>query len=257
MPPRKDLTGLEHGQLVILGRSENKYVVPATGQKQTLWRVQCKKCGKIKEMPYSSFMRCITCGCGFPKRKYANCVICGKPFIIHPSDTKQCCSAKCGAALRKRNGRTTPKGSVPHQAIAAGASSEVLQKWRESFGEGGKGTAAALQLPEGQRGAQNRTARCWILIDPQGNYHKAVSLQDWARKNRGLFFPDSVPEDVAVKRIRTGFGAIAASMRGAPCRKDYPVSTYKGWRLAELPREKSGSDDEYDNEISVKRESAT
>lgn len=252
MPPKKDLTGAEHGQLIILGRSENKYITPATGKPCTLWRVQCRRCGKIKDMQQSAFMRCTTCGCAQPTRKYANCVICGKPFIIYPSDTKQCCSAKCGAALRKQNGRTTPKGSVPRQAMAAAAASDAVQQRRKNFGV--DGTAAALQLPQGQRGAQNRTALSWILIDPQGVYHKAVSLQDWARKNRALFFPDSVPEDVAVNRIRTGFGAIAASMRGAKSRKGAPVSTYKGWRLAELPREKSGSDDEYDNAISVEKE---
>lgn len=252
MPPRKDLTGAEHGHLIILGRSENKYIIPSSGKPRTLWRVQCRRCGKIKDMQHSAFMHCTSCGCAQPVRKYANCVICGKPFVIHPSDTKQCCSAKCGAALRKRNGLTTPKGSVPRQAIAAAAASEVAQRYRKNFGV--DGTAAALKLPQGQRGAQNRTALSWILIDPQGVYHKAVSLQDWARKNRALFFPDSVPEDVAVKRIRTGFGAIAASMRGAQSRKDAPVFTYKGWRLAELPREKSGSDDEYDNAISVEKE---
>lgn len=36
------------------------------------------------------------------------------------------------------------------------------------------GTSAALELPAGQKGPQNREALVWQLIDPDGNTHKAV-----------------------------------------------------------------------------------
>ena len=39
MPPFRDITGEEHGNLIVLGLSDHKYVVPATGQTKILWRV--------------------------------------------------------------------------------------------------------------------------------------------------------------------------------------------------------------------------
>lgn len=247
MPPRKDLTGEKHGYLVVLGLSENKYTIPATGKTELLWTVQCTRCGKTKEMTRGAFKRCVTCGCATPTRKYHNCVICGKPFVFHPSDTKQCCSAKCAAQLRKQHGLSTPKGKkLPDAAYEAQDASPIVQKKRADFGK--IGTAAALALPEGQRGPQNRTAKHWVLVDPLGNYYTAISLADWARKNCRLFFPEDVPEEIAARRIRCGFVAIASSMRGVPSRKR-PVARYKGWHLAGLPYEKSEEDDFFDNSI--------
>lgn len=238
--------GEKHGDLVIIGISENKYIVPGTGVKEKLWRVECARCGNIKDMTASHFRRCVTCGCAM-KRKYRNCVICGKQFIWHPSDTKQCCSAKCAAQLRKRNGLCTPKGVRPSDAVyKAQNSSLVVQKNRSEFGK--TGTAAALALPEGQRGPQNRTAKHWELIDPQGNHYIAVSLADWARKNSRLFFSEDIPEEIAARCIRAGFNAIASSMRGVPSRSR-PVSRYKGWGLEAIPCEKSAEDESVNNSI--------
>lgn len=246
MPSMKNLTGEQHGYLVVLGLSENKYTVPATGRKELLWNVKCTLCGKTKEMTGGAFKRCVSCGCAM-KRKYRNCVICGKQFVWHPSDTKQCCSAKCAAQLRKRNGLCTPKGVRPSDAVyKAQNSSLVVQKNRSEFGK--TGTAAALALPEGQRGPQNRTAKHWELIDPQGNHYIAVSLADWARKNCRLFFSEDVPEEIAARRIRAGFTAIASSMRGVPSRAR-PVSRYKGWGLEAIPCGKYAEDDFFDNSI--------
>lgn len=237
---KKDLTGERHGDLVVLGASENKYASPNTGKRISLWKVKCLKCGNIKEMQASHFYRCVTCGC-VRRRKYHNCVICGKPFIWHPSDTKQCCSAKCAAQLRKKHGLCTPKGTpMPPALIEAQKKSQLVKAARERFAK--EATKAAHALPEGQPGPQNRTAKKWILIDPLGNYYIAVSLKDWARRNCRRFFDEDVPENIAAGRVRGGFTAIASSLRGVSSRRSRPVYTYKGWRLEELPVEKTEED---------------
>lgn len=237
---KKDLTGERHGDLVVLGASENKYASPNTGKRISLWKVKCLKCGNIKEMQASHFYRCVTCGC-VRRLKYHNCVICGKPFIWHPSDTKQCCSAKCAAQLRKKHGLCTPKGTpMPPALIEAQKKSQLVKAARKRFAK--EATKAAHALPEGQPGPQNRTAKKWILIDPLGNYYIAVSLKDWARRNCRRFFDEDVPENIAAGRVRGGFTAIASSLRGVSSRRSRPVYTYKGWRLEELPVEKTEKD---------------
>lgn len=174
------------------------------------------------------------------------CVVCGKPFEVYPSESGiQCCSRKCGAALRTMHGKRKLKG--------------WNQKSKADFRDNPKAKAAratsipkaftaAMQLPEGQKGPQNREAMVWILVSPDGVLHKAVNLNDWARKNRSLFFDNSVSEDIAVRRISGGFRAIALWMSGAKSRTR-PVTTYKGWRLMGLPTPKSEGDNDYDNRI--------
>lgn len=160
------------------------------------------------------------------------CVICGKPFKIYPSESeRQCCSKKCGAALRTQNGKrggthwsAEAKEAFRHNQAAAKARAESSPK----------GLEAAAAIPEGQKGPQNREALVWILIDQSGNQHCVVNLLDWARKNKDLFFSADIPEDVAANRIANGFRAIASSMRGVSSRKR-PVQRYKGWSLAGLP----------------------
>lgn len=172
------------------------------------------------------------------------CIICGNPFKIYPSDTKQCCSKKCGAALRTKNGK---RGGT-HWSLDAKErlrGSEAAAQARKEAGR--KGLEAAAVIPAGQKGPQNRESLVWILIDPYGQYHKAVGLKDWARKNKNLFFSPDVSEDVAARRIQSGFGAIAASMRGAKSR-ERRVQTYLGWRLAELPRPKRPGDEKFENQ---------
>lgn len=237
---KKDLTGERHGDLMVLGASENKYASPNTGKRISLWKVKCLKCGNIKEMQASHFYRCVTCGC-VRRRKYHNCVICGKSFIWHPSDAKQCCSAKCAAQLRKKHGLCTPKGTpMPPALIEAQKKSQLVKATRERFAK--EATKVAHALPEGQPVPQNRTAKKWILIDPLGNYYIAVSLKDWARRNCRRFFDEDVPENIAAGRVRGGFTAIASSLRGVSSRRSRPVYTYKGWRLEELPVEKTEED---------------
>nr|DAG67520.1 MAG TPA: adenylate kinase [Caudoviricetes sp.] len=174
------------------------------------------------------------------------CTICGKPFKVFPSAEKQeCCSKKCGAALRARRG-LAGGSKWSEKAKSRRASDSSIRNQMAKIQQAG--TSAALQLAAGQRGPQNREALVWILIDPMGNYHKAVGLNDWARKNRLLFFEENVPEETAAMRIGCGFGAIASTMRGKR-KNSRPVMTYKGWRLAELPREKKPEDDNFNNAI--------
>ena len=160
------------------------------------------------------------------------CVICGKPFKIYPSESeRQCCSKKCGAALRTQNGK---RGGTRWSAEAKNAfrHNQAAAKAREASSP--KGLAAAALLPENQKGPQNREALVWVLIDPSGNQHCVVNLLDWARKNKHLFFDEGISGDVAANRIANGFRAIASSMRGVSSRKR-PVQSYKGWSLAGLP----------------------
>lgn len=98
-----------------------------------------------------------------------------------------------------------------------------------------EGVAAALAKPDGQRGIHNREGMLWILIDPAGRKHAAINLREWCRTNRDAFFPDEEDNDRIADRIRSGFTAVAASMRGIPSRAGHPVPSYKGWQLARLP----------------------
>lgn len=250
MPPLKDITGEEHGNLVVLGLADHKYIVPATGQAKLLWRVQCKLCGTVKEMTATAFWHDTSCGCARPVKQYRTCPICGKQFAASPSDKTVCCSLACGREYKRRRGTMTGGGKWSLSSKQKRRTDPQVKAQMVKIGPAG--TKAALSIPEGQRGPQNRGALLWILIDPQGNYHKAVNLLDWARKNKNLFFDPDVPEDVAAVRISNGFRAIAASMRGAQSRKGKPVTSYYGWRVAELPRKPSEADKSHDNVITTK-----
>lgn len=103
------------------------------------------------------------------------------------------------------------------------------------------GVAAALALPEGQRGEQNRESKTWELIDPTGNHIIVRNLLDWSRRNYTLFEPADADPEKAATRISSGFKAIASSMRGVKSRQRH-VSTYKGWSLAAPPIKEDAHD---------------
>lgn len=174
------------------------------------------------------------------------CVICGTSFKVYPSESsQQCCSKKCGAALRARHGKAG--GSAwSEEAKRRRSNDQQVQEQIASLQP--IGMQAAMRLPEGQKGPQNRESLVWVLIDPAGGYHKAVGLADWARENRLLFFPPSVPNTVAAVRIVSGFRAIASTLRGKR-QNSRPALTYKGWRLAGLPEPKKPEDNNFDNKI--------
>jgi len=99
------------------------------------------------------------------------------------------------------------------------------------------GLAAAMALPDGQRGPQHRDAKLWVLISPDGQEHYVINLKDWARKHAEWFdfVQDDTDRDRVAHNIRTGIGQIVRSMKQ---QRKHPVYTYKGWQLGDWPREK-------------------
>lgn len=104
------------------------------------------------------------------------CVICGAEFDTLPSNNKITCSPAC-SRLRKSQSHQGKRNSWSEEAKASARAAA------EKTGNLQYGAAAALKLPEGQRGPQNRNALIWHLIDPVGNPVIVVNLQDWARPN--------------------------------------------------------------------------
>lgn len=159
------------------------------------------------------------------------CIICGAVFQAPPSSKKVTCSKACRS---KRAAMAAKKG---HKWSAEAK----LRRSQEKAKDGSfdavreKGTAAAMAIPEGQRGPQNRESKIWVLIDPSGSHIPVCNLLDWARENYTLFEPPCEDVDKAAIRVSSGFKAIASSMRGVKSR-NRTVSTYKGWGLAKIPQ---------------------
>lgn len=151
-----------------------------------------------------------------------NCAVCGKPYSAPPSG-RATCSAAC--SIRYRSMR-----HMDHHNVWSDDARERLRK-KPTPPQLGQGTAAALALPEGQRGPQNRESMVWELIDPDGNHLTVIGLAEWARQNAARFGQ----RDENAHRIAAGFRQIAQCMRGKTKRT---VSTYKGWGLAKLPEDK-------------------
>ena len=167
------------------------------------------------------------------------CVICGKPFKAPPSDKKVTCSPAC-RSIRAANAARTSKRSWSPEARQRRRDDPAV---KAHMGEiQSAGAEAALSLPEGQRGPQNRGSKTWLLIDPTGRTVRVRNLRDWARENYTLFESSDSDPEKAAHRISTGFNAIASTMRRAPNRVKSPVSSYKGWGLLELP-----SDDDFND----------
>lgn len=153
-----------------------------------------------------------------------HCVICGAEFSTPPSNNKSTCSPACSHKWRsqKHTGAT----------ITWGAEARVAARSRAAkTGNLKNGTAAALKLPEGQRGPQNREAMIWHLRDPDGNPVIAVNLLDWARHHTEDFGME--PTEASAINISTGIRNIKRSIEGKIKRNGKPmtVSSYKGWTL--------------------------
>lgn len=159
------------------------------------------------------------------------CVICGAVFQAPPSSKKVTCSNPC----RSKRAAIAAKGGRKWSEAAKIRWAEEKAKDGSFDAVRAKGTAAALALPEGQRGPQNRESKIWVLIDPEGNHVTVCNLLDWCRDNYTLFEPPCDDIDRAAIRVASGFRAIAGSMRGVKSR-NRPVSTYKGWGLAKIPK---------------------
>lgn len=166
------------------------------------------------------------------------CVICGAEFDTPPSNNKRTCSPACSAAWRSRQhkGRHNTWSAAAKQSAAAAA---------KKTGNLNRGTAAAMALPGGQRGPQNRNAKIWHLRSPEGETVVAVNLLDWAREHAADHFGEE-PTDGNAARIAAGFRQLKRSMEGKLRRKNgvpYTASSYKGWTLAAVEDKNESTDD--------------
>lgn len=162
------------------------------------------------------------------------CIICGAAFESPPSTNKVTCSPACrsirAAQVARRSSRTWSQDAKSRRA----ADPDIKQRMETLQPVG---TAAALALPEGQRGEQNRASKVWELISPDGSRVVVTNLKQWARDHYKQFEPDCTDAEASAQRIACGFRAIASSMRGVKSR-ERPVSSYKGWGLASCPEAK-------------------
>lgn len=152
------------------------------------------------------------------------CVICGVEFDTPPSNNKRTCSPECSRIWRgqQHKGKSNVWGAAGREAARSAA---------RKTGNLKNGAAAALKLPEGRRGPQNRRAKIWHLRDPDGNPVIVTNLLDWARHHTQDFGMEPTAEN-AIK-IASGFRQIKRSMEGKTRRrgKPYTVASYKGWTL--------------------------
>ena len=153
------------------------------------------------------------------------CPICGKSFSAPPTG-RATCSAGCSSIYRSKK----------HRGVSNTWSDNARQRLRHNsthIAQAKKqikiASAAAAKLPESQRGPQNRESKVWIIRSPDGQTLRIVCLTDWIRQNYLLFEPDTKDPDKTCNRIRSGFAAVAASLRGT--RKGRPAGSYKGWQL--------------------------
>lgn len=152
------------------------------------------------------------------------CVICGAPFACYPSDNRVTCSHPCSIERKRRvhQGKRNIWTTESRKKLSTLGHTANLKQ----------GAAAALELPEGQRGPQNREAMVWVLRDPTGREYTVVNLLDWARTHADLFGME--PGEASARRIASGIKQIRQSDKG----KRQTVHTYKGWQLIDC-REKS------------------
>lgn len=202
---------------------------------QTRCDAECLRCGSVKSYYASNLIsgKTTSCGCKAVGKITKPCVICGKLFNSYRSDNRVTCSDACRRQRAAKSSHDKPRkwGEEAKRRRAEDADikaqMDVLQP---------RGVQAALAIPEGQRGPQNRESKIWVLVDPSGTQVPCTNLLDWARNNYRLFEPQT-PEDEcdkAARRISSGFRAIANSMRGTPsCKRS--VYHYKGWGLLSLP----------------------
>lgn len=170
-----------------------------------------------------------------------HCVICGAAFKSPPSAKTVTCSPACRAVRAGNAARNSSRKWSQSARDKRAADPAIRAKMAQIQAVG---TAAAMLLPEGQRGPQNRASKAWELIAPDGEIIEVANLLDWARNNYTLFEPPNADPDQAAMRISSGFKAIASSMRGVKSRKRR-VSSYKGWGLKALPKNKEDTNNDH------------
>ncbi len=196
---------------------------------------ECLRCGSVKSYYASNLIsgKTTTCGCWAVGKITQACVICGKLFDSYRSDNRVTCSDACRRLRAAKSAHDKPR-KWGEEAKRRRAEDDAVKARMDELQP--RAVQAALAIPEGQRGPQNRESKIWVLVDPSGNQVPCTNLLDWARNNYRLFEPQTPEEerDKAARRISNGFKAIASSMRGAPSYKR-TVSHYKGWGLLSLP----------------------
>lgn len=152
------------------------------------------------------------------------CVICGAQFDVYPSSPRKTCSPSCRCQLKSRShtGRRHPWSDASKQRLRDKPKPDQLSL----------GHAAAMALPDSQRGSGHRDCKVWRLRSPDGQDYTAVGILPWARENAWRF---GETDESGALRIASGFRQIALSARGKTKRS---VSSYKGWTLLDLPARK-------------------
>lgn len=166
------------------------------------------------------------------------CLICGAMFKAPPSSKKVTCSHACRSKRASLAATNSPRKWSAEAKLRRASDKDVLERIASIQQIG---TAAALEIPDGQRGPQNRESKIWELIDPDDNHITITNLLDWARHNYILFEPPCDDVDAAASRVAKGFMAIASSMRRVKSRTR-SVYHYKGWGLARLPEKGDNHD---------------
>lgn len=252
----KDLTGQTFGHLTVLGKAP-PYVSPS-GKKTTCWQVRCELCGTEKVMLRNTLICATSCGCqriakikerGKSVRNIKRCSVCGKGFYAPESSKKSTCSKEC----ELKNKSATHKGksnkwSDDAKARFAQSTAHIKQAQAQVV----EATKAAMDLPEGQRGQQNRESKVWLVKTPENTVIKIIGLSQWARKNYKLFEPESTDPDATAKRIRAGFSAMSSSLGGYREKTGSMVGQYKGWQLLSVRKkgdeEQAKALEEYNNQ---------
>lgn len=167
------------------------------------------------------------------KRK---CVICGREFDISPSTNKITCSKECSSARKSKThmGKHNKWGDKARERARAAA---------EKTGNLQNGNAAAQRNPTNRRGPQNRGAKTWHLVSPDGKPENVLNLLDWARRHADDYFGMEPTEHNAAV-IASGIRQIKRSMEGKRYRHGVPspISTYKGWTLTGWSENKESTD---------------
>lgn len=195
---------------------------------------ECLRCGSVKSYYASNLIsgKTTSCGCKAVGKITQACVICGRLFDSYRSDNRVTCSDACRRLRAAKSAHDKPRkwGEDAKRRRAEDAAVKAQMDELQP-----RGVQAALAIPEGQRGPQNRESKIWVLVDPSGNQVPCTNLLDWARNNYRLFEPQTAEKDrdLAARRISHGFRAIASSMRGAPSYRS--LYHYKGWGLLSLP----------------------
>lgn len=154
------------------------------------------------------------------------CVICGKEFKCSPSDKIVTCSPECRSERARR--ALIARGNIF-------STPEILKKIKENPKKKAHareiqdlGKKAAMELPGGQKGIQNRTSKLWILIDPSGNKHAAINLVQFIRDNAEAFGITS-DDERSIHNIQSGFRAVLRTVAGR--NKGRPVYHCREWGL--------------------------